>query len=213
MKTIISPLGFETDQLVSCIVKEGIEKGDKIIVLRPEEKEEETRGDSSYENLKDVVKQVSSEIELQKIVLDYRNFQEILAKISKYIRKSEGKVVLNISGGPRIIIIALTVVGIFYRDEIETIYNHSEIDKEIRKINLPSVFQPLKDNEIKILRTIYKKSPLKFKDLVKEIDVSKSTISRIMKRMEEQNLVEIEEKGREKYPSLTLSGEILIRSI
>jgi len=213
MKTIISPLGFETDQLVSCIVKEGVEKGDRIIILRPEEMKEETRGKSAFENLKDIVNQVSEDIDIEKIVLDYRNFQDIVETISKQIKKSEGKTVLNISGGPRVIIIALTVVGIFHRDEIEKIYNHSEIDKEIREIELPSIFQPLKDNEKKLLKTIVEESPLRFKDLVEKVDLSKSSISRLMRKMEDNNLVDIEEEGREKYASLTISGKILIESV
>lgn len=213
MKTIISPLGFETDQLVSCIVKEGIEKRDRIIILRPEEMKEETRGESAYEDLKDIVKQVSKDIDIQKIVLNYRNFEDIVEKISKEIRNTEGEIVLNISGGPRIIIIALTVVGIFYQNKIKRVYNHSEIDKEIRAIELPSTFQPLKENEKKILRTMLEKSPLRFKDLVERVKLSKSSVSRLVQKMEENNLVEVEGKGREKYASLTMSGRILIESV
>ncbi len=213
MKTVISPLGFETDQLVSCIVKEGIEKGDQIIILRPEEMKEETRGESAYEDLKDIVNQVSTDIDIQKIVLNYRNFEDIVETISKQIKKSEGKVVLNISGGPRIIIIALTVIGIYHQDKIERVYNHSEIDKEIRDIELPSIFQPLKENEKKVLKTILGNSQLRIKDLVKGVDLSKSSVSRLVRKMEENNLVEVEERGREKYASLTISGKILIESV
>ena len=36
VKTYISPLGFETTHIISLIVKHGIEKHDRIILLRPE---------------------------------------------------------------------------------------------------------------------------------------------------------------------------------
>ncbi|MEA3324280.1 MAG: hypothetical protein U9Q37_03965 [Euryarchaeota archaeon] len=49
MKTHVSPLGFETTHIISLIVKHGMEKHDRIILLRPVASD--TRADRAVEDI------------------------------------------------------------------------------------------------------------------------------------------------------------------
>ncbi|MDD1750513.1 MAG: hypothetical protein LUO89_11640, partial [Methanothrix sp.] len=64
MKSYISLSGFDSSQIVSLIVKYGIEGGDRIILIRPEV-ELDTRGELTVQAVRDLSRQISSSIDLQ----------------------------------------------------------------------------------------------------------------------------------------------------
>ena len=59
MKTYISLSGFDSSQIVSLIVKYGIEGGDRIILIRPKE-EKDSRGEQTVQAIRDLSKQIDS---------------------------------------------------------------------------------------------------------------------------------------------------------
>ena len=73
MKTYISLSGFDSSQVVSLIVKYGVEGGDRIILIRPEE-ETDTRGEQMVQAIRDLSHQIDSSIGLQVHRVDHRDF-------------------------------------------------------------------------------------------------------------------------------------------
>ena len=211
MKTIITILGFDTSQVFSVIVKDGISKGDGIIILRPIEDTKEMRGEKAYSEIQNLIGQISQEITFRKIILDTSNFSSMLEQISEMLKELEGEIVVNISGGVREISIALTTVTILYNKKISRIYNFSRIDGEIREIELPYLAFSLTGHDKRILDIIIEE-PRKYNELAIELDLSKSSISRIVNELEEKKIVIVKEAGKEKIVHPTLTGK-LIRNI
>ncbi|MFW6196461.1 MAG: CRISPR-associated CARF protein Csa3 [Thermoplasmatota archaeon] len=209
MKTALTPLGFDTSQLISFITKDGISKGDHVMILRPKESPNEQRGDTAFNETKEILNKISEDIKIKKIVLNTKNFEETVLEISNLIDQIEGEIVVNLSGGVRSIIVALTINSIFYHEKIDRVYNLEKIDRNMREIELPFISFELTDNEKKIFTTISKEGPLTYNELVDKLDLSKSTVSRLSKILEKKHIVTIEEKGKQKQVSLSLTGKLI----
>lgn len=209
MKTIITPLGFDTSQIISFIAKDGIERGDRVIVLRPKESPDEMRGKNAFQQTKDILNDISSDIELDKIVLDTKDFQGLIFEISDIMKDIDDEIVVNLSGGVRSILVALTTVTLFEHHQIDRIYNYERIERYMREIDMPYAHCDLKDNEKILLRSISENGPITYNELVEKLGLSKSTVSRLSNILEEKRLVNIKEKGKQKEVHLSLTGRLL----
>ncbi len=208
-KILITPLGFETTPVISFIGKEGIGKGDKLIVLRPEERAEEKRGERAFNQLKETVENFSSDIEIEKIVLDTQDFTGLILDISNILKETDGKTIVNLSGGVRTILVALTACTVFFNSRIRRTYNYEMIEREMKPIELPYVFFDLTENEQKILEKVVKEDNLSYNDLTASLELSKSTVSRLSNRLKNRELVRTETVEKQTKVSPTLTGLLL----
>jgi len=209
MKTVISPLGFETNTIVSFIAKDGIGSGDRVIILRPKESPDETRGDKAYSETKDLLNSISNEIELDKMVLDTKDFEGMILEISNVINDIEGELAVNLSGGARILLVALTTVTIFHHQKIDRIYNHDIVENSMKKIDLPYVEFDLTKNEKELMDTVLKTGPSTYNELVDILGFSKSTVSRLSNLLQEKSLLKISEKGKQMEVCPSLTGKLI----
>lgn len=208
-KTLLTPLGFETTPVLSFIGKEGIGKGDTLIVIRPEERKEEKRGERAFNQLKETVENFSQDIKIEKRVLDTQDFTGLILKISNILKDTEGKTVVNLSGGVRTILVALTACTVFFNSKITRIYNYEIIEREMKSIELPYVFFDLTDNEQKILKKVIEEDTISYNDLTSTMDLSKSTISRLSNRLDDRKLVSTFKVEKQTKVSPTLTGLLL----
>lgn len=213
MKTIITPLGFETTPIVSFIAKDGIEKGDKVIVIRPKESPDEKRGGRAYNESKKLLQSISSDIKMEKVVLDTKDFEGMILKISKIINDIEGEIVVNLSGGVRSILVALTSASVFYNQKIDRFYNHDIIENTMKQVNIPYVHTDLTENEMNLLKTVVKEGPIFYNELVEILDISKSTVSRLSNLLQNKNLLKIDEKYKQMEVSASLTGKLVVDTI
>ncbi len=211
MKTIITPLGFDTSQILSFIAKDGIGKGDRIIILRPEEDEGEMRGQKAFHDMRNIVARISQDIEMEKIVLDTKDFPGMIREISSLLVEAKDEVVVNLSGGVRSVLVALTVCSVFFNQKISRTYNFEELEREMVRIELPYVFFDLTKNEKRMIKALMKGGPMFYRELTEELDLSKSTISRLSAVLEDMRAVRLEEVGKEIRVHLSITGELMNR--
>ena len=216
MKTYISPLGFETTHVISLIVKHGIEKGDHIILLRPIESD--SRADRAVADIKDLTGKVDRTITVDVVPIDHHDFgammlnlMDLIASATQPAAPARGKVIVNLSGGPREILIALTAASMALSDSIYKTTNFSDIDRELREIELPHIARTPDEKVRQILGDIIKNEPTTLTAIAARLGVSESTISRSCAKLADMYMVEITPVGRNKQIALTLSGKVLLK--
>ena len=216
MKTYISPLGFETTHVISLIVKHGIEKGDRIILLRPIASD--SRADRAVEDIKDLTGKVDRTITVDVVPIDHHDFgammlnlMDLIASAAQPAAPARGKVIVNLSGGPREILIALTAASMALSDLIYKTTNFSDIDRELREIELPHIARTPDEKVRQILGDILKNEPTTLTAIAARLGVSESTISRSCAKLADMYMVEITPVGRNKQIALTLSGKVLLK--
>ncbi len=219
MKTYISPLGFETTHIISLIVKHGIEKGDCIILLRPNAPD--SRADRAVEDIKDLTAKVDRTITVDVAKIDHHDFGAMILRFMDLISSAAppappaapagSKVIVNLSGGPREILVALTAASMALSDSIYKTTQFSDIDRELSEIELPHITRTLDKTAWQILDDVLKHEPTTLTAVAGRIGASESTVSRQSAKLAGLRGVEITPAGRKKQIALTLSGRVLLK--
>ncbi|MEA1908782.1 MAG: CRISPR-associated CARF protein Csa3, partial [Euryarchaeota archaeon] len=210
MKTYISPLGFETTHVISLIVKHGIGKGDRIILLQPVASD--PRADHAIDDIKDLTGKVDRTITVDVVPIDHHDFSAMMLRLMDLISSAapsppassilpapaRGKVIVNLSGGPREILIALTAASIALSELVYKTTNFSDIDRELREIELPHIVRTPDAKVRQILGDILKNGPTTLTAITSRLGISESTISRSCAKLADMQAVEITPDGRNK---------------
>lgn len=209
MKTYISLSGFDTSQIISLIVKYGIEGGDRIILIRPEV-EPDDRGEKTVQAIRDLSHQIDSSIDLQIHRVNHRDFEGMVVSLKDLLEKSEDQIIANLSGGPREIFLAFTIACLAEAGRISRTTNYSDIDRSLREITLPNIAAILEDRQKSILRDVGEKQPTTITDIAERLQISESTISRQVSRLADLGALSVQQKGKTKEVRITLTGKILL---
>ena len=209
MKTYVSLSGFDSSQIVSLIVKYGIEGGDRIILIRPEV-ELDTRGELTVQAIRDLSRQIDSSINLQIHRVNHRDFEGMVVSLKELLEKAEGQIIANLSGGPREIFLAFTIACLSQSDKIFKTTNYSDIERSLREIVLPNITAVLDGKQRQILTDVLLNQPTTIGDIAKRLSVSESTISRQVARLAELGALHLVQKGKTKEVRITLTGKILL---
>ena len=209
MKTYISLSGFDASQIVSLIVKYGIEGGDRIILIRPEE-EKDSRGESTVQAIKDLSRQIDSSIEVDIHRVNHRDFEGMVVSLIDLLKKAHGQVVVNLSGGPREIFLAFVVACLSHSQKIFKTTNFSDIDRTMNEIVLPNITHILDERLKRVLKDVSENQPTTITEIAQRLKISESTVSRQIGELAELRALDLTPKGKTKEVRITLTGMILL---
>lgn len=209
MKTYISMSGFDTSQIISLMVKYGIERGDRIILIRPED-EKDSRGESTVQAIKDLSRQIDSSIEVDIHRVDHRDFEGMVTSLIDLLKNAQGQVVVNLSGGPREIFLAFVVACLSSSQKIFKTTNFSDIDRTMNEIVLPNIAHVLDKRLKRVLRDVDLHQPTTITEIAKRLEISESTVSRQIGELLGLKALDLTQKGKTKEVRITLTGKIFL---
>ena len=209
MKTYISLSGFDTSQIVSLIVKYGIESGDRITLVRPED-EKDSRGESTVQAIKDLSRQIDSSIEVDIHRVDHRDFESMVISLIDLLKNAEGQVMVNLSGGPREIFLAFVVACLSESQKIFKTTNFSGIDRTMNEITLPNITHILDERLKRVLKDVSENQPTTITEIAQRLKISESTVSRQIGELLGLKALDLTQKGKIKEVRITLTGKILL---
>lgn len=210
MKTYVSLIGFDTSQFFSLIVKYGIEKNDRIILIRPQ-KETNERGQEAVRQVEDLVKKIDKSIKVDVHKVNYLDFNEMLLSIIDLLESIETEVIANISGGSRDILLAFSIACLTKTRKISKVTNRSDIDQELREISLPYIVHGLDEKLNILLEDIVKHEPTIASEIADRLQISESTISRNLNKLKDLKAIDVNSKGKTNYISTTTTGKIFLK--
>lgn len=209
MKTYISLSGFDASQIVSLIVKYGIEGGDRIILIRPEV-EKDTRGEQTVQAVQNLSRQIDSSINLQIHRVNHWDFEGMVVSLKGLLENTEGQVIANLSGGPREIFLAFAIACLAKPQKIFKTTSFSDIERSLSEIILPNIAAELDEKQKRILGDINKNQPTTITEVAERLGLSESTVSRQVARLTDQKALHLAQKGKMKEVRITLTGKILL---
>jgi len=209
MKTYISTIGFDISQIISVIVKFGIEQGDRFVLIRPEE-ETDQRAQNTFNEIQNFAKQISNDFKVEVFRVPHKDFEGSVLKLMELIRSSEGEIIANISGGPREILVPFVVSCLLNSDKVKKTVNFSDIDRVAREVSFPKIYNIMEEKIQSILLDISKNEPTNITDIAQRNDLSESTISRFISRLASIGAVHVSQKGKIKEIRLSFTGRVLL---
>jgi len=211
MKTYISTIGFDISQIISLIVKYGIEKGDRFILIRPED-ENDPRAENTLNEIQKFTNQIHHDIKIEVFRVPHKDFEGCVIKLMNLISSQEGEIIANMSGGPREVLIPFVIACLINSHKINKTVSFSDMDRMAREISLPRITGLLDEKTKCILGDISEHQPATISGIAKRTKLSESTISRFISRLTDINAVLIAQKGKIKEITVSFTGNVLLSS-
>jgi len=211
MKTYISTIGFDISQIISLIVKYGIEKGDRFVLIRPEE-ENDPRAENTLNEIRKFTNQIHYEIKIEVFRVPHKDFEGCVLKMMNLISSQEGEIIANMSGGPREVLVPFAVACLVNSSKIKKTVSFSDMDRVAREISLPQITCLLDKKTMRLLSDVSEHQPTTITDIAKRTNFSESTISRFITRLVDMHAIIIAQKGKIKEITVSFTGNVLLRS-
>ena len=216
MKTYLSPLGFDTSHVISLIVRCGIERGDRICLIRPKFGED-TRADRAIETIREMSQKIIGDISVDVLRIDNRNVEVMILSLLEEIRAStpplcpDGNLTVNLSGGPREVLVALTTATLILAPRIHQCAIFSDIERETAIYKPPRLPFSIDERAFGILTDIAAHGPTSISEIAGRMQVSESTISRVCAKLASEELIHIQQKKRSRIVTLQFNGKVMLK--
>jgi len=211
MTIYVSPVGYDSTRVTRPILSEGIDDGDRIILLRPDghEHDNDARASEAIEDIERMVNQVQPEVAVTTRTIPPDDFQAAVLECSALIADGSDDLVINFGGGPREIYLAMAIATLAHPDAVDKSLQFSDLDGSVKEIPIPRISGALPESAVETLKIIVQhESGVGIPDLTDELDRAKSTVSRHIRQLEDMDAVTSEMHGKTKYVMPTFSGEL-----
>ena len=213
MQTYVSPVGYDSTRVTRPVLSHGLDSGDTIVLLLPEEDDDDPRSREAVQDIERMLQQLEPNISVESELIPYDNFQDAVFRCLDILDAANGYLTVNFGGGPREIYLALTVAVLGRLENIETVTQFSDINGSVTEISLPYLGQKVSDTDQELLTVISAVGGgTVIPELTKQINRSKSTITRRVNQLEDDGILRTEMHGKTKYVELTFTGEFLLRT-
>jgi CRISPR-associated protein Csa3 len=217
MKTYLSPLGFDTSHIISLIARCGIERGDRICLIRPEYGED-ARAERAIDDVRVMSQKISGDIKVDVLKIDNCGIEDMILTLMDEICAStppflpEGDLIVNLSGGPREVLVALTTATLILSSHIHQCAIFSDITREIETYIPPRL--PLMPNErtLQILTDVAMHNPTSISEIAGRIHVSESTASRVCAKLASEDMINVQQEKRSKIVTLQFGGKVMLKA-
>ncbi len=190
--TLIVTFGFDEKFCYRAIMRNGIGDGDRIILITAGAVEKVL---NAYDHVRKFVSTTYNDVKVELIEVNPRDFVSGVLRVLEILRSVEGRVVVNLSGGMRVLSLmvyaALTLLDKGARIEIELEDFSGVVEISEALVKLPRVLSTLSDEKIKLVKTVKELGEVEAMKLAKILGKDASTVRRHIYELEEASLVEI----------------------
>lgn len=209
MRTYIGPIGFNPTSVTRPILSHGLEHGDAVILIRPEDETDDRRAEETLADIERNLGALEPDITTDIKRIPHEDFGTALVDCQRIIREAKGRRILLIGGGARDVLVPLTIAGLSLTDCIDLVLGFSDIDHAVRELTFPNLTAQVNESALETLSAIHPDHNTTLPDMADGLDHSKSSITRHVNELDEQGLVETWRKGRTKHVRLTITGRLL----
>jgi len=209
VKLLALTLGFDEKFAIRAFLRAGLSFGDKAVIFLAEPLDE--RAVKAWRIVEDIVSKYFSGVNVETVKVNVSEFYSAVSTIAEKLKEaSEGvnEIVVNLSGGMRILILEVLVathlLGLKATVEVEF-----ENFLGLAKFPLELLRTVLEVKEKLILKYIVAKGQTTITNISKDLRISKTTAHRKTWKLAKQGLLKMERKGRIVKCEPTEQGKLL----
>jgi len=210
MTTFVLPIGYDTRRVTRPVVTHGVDADDIIILLRPKDDSDNNRSSQAIADVREFLHEIEPNVTINVQQVRREDFTQTVNDCSNILIDSENPVV-GLCGGPRDILLPLTVVATVHADNLQQTYVFSDIDQNIQEWALPPITAVVPDAASKTLESVAAHGPCSLSLLAERTDKSKSTVGRHLDALEEAGLVRSWMEGKHRHIEVNDAAGVLIR--
>lgn len=207
MTTFILPIGFDTRRVTRPVVTHGVDADDTIVLLRPDGADND-RSSRAVANVTEFLHEIESDVTITVERVGRDDFMQTVIECSDILAATEHPVV-GLCGGPRDILLPLTVVAVVHADHLQQAYVFSDIDEAVQEWTLPPLTATVPETTSETLDTVAEHGPCSLSTLADQLGKSKSTVGRHLDTLEANGLVRSWMEGKHRHVEATDAAHVL----
>lgn len=213
MKTFVATLGWTEWPVASAIIKHGLSRGDKVVLLSPEKKDDRSR--TAINEVKSFVSRFAPYVEVSEISIPVHSPVDAISSIARLVvRESRGKdLIVNLSGGMRILVLETLLALMLTR--VENLVLELQTEDKV-DLQLPLLWRPAKDlspEARSILKVLKERGSISLSNLARALRISLTTAYRLSKHLENIGVITSRKIGKERMMELTTMGKIILATL
>jgi len=215
MRTYISPIGFNSTTVTRPLLSRGIDDGDEVVLIRPAvpEDDPDSRAREAIADVERLLQEIEPTVSVTTERISCREIDTAVLECSDLILAAEGECFVTLGGGARDVLVPLVTATLTHAPLIESALLFSDLDGTVDEWNLPGLTARLHETTKPTLTALKEAGgEASISTLTNVTGQSKSTVTRHVKQLTEEGLVEVWTEGKTKHMEITLVGELLLRS-
>jgi CRISPR-associated protein Csa3 len=212
MVVYLSPIGYDSTRVTRPVLSEGIDDGDRIILLRPKEDQADSRAEEAINDVERMVTQVQPQVSVETKYITHNEFEAAVVECSDLITEGHDSLVVNLGGGPREVYLPVLTALLAHPDAVKKVLQFSDLDGSVSRISLPRISGGVSQPALATLQSVVRsKTEIGIPELADDLDKAKSTVSRHIQELERAEAVRTEMHGKTKVVMPTVSGVLRAR--
>lgn len=206
--TFILPIGYDTRRITRPVITHGVDASDTIILLRPEDDADNEQSSRAIADVEEFLHEIEPNVTVNVQHVSRDSFTRTVNDCSNVLAESENPVV-GLCGGPRDILLPLTVVATVHADRLQQTYVFSDIDQSVQEWMLPPITATVPEAASETLDAVAEYGPCSLSALAENTDKSKSTVGRHLDTLEEAGLIRSWMEGKHRHVEIADAARIL----
>jgi CRISPR-associated protein Csa3 len=214
MKTFILPVGHDTRRVTRPIISHGIDAQDRVVLVRPKtdtSETDESRSSQAIADIRDFLHEIEPKAAIDTDHVSRHTWTDTIVACSDLIRAARNPV-LGLCGGPRDVLLPMTVAGVIHANDLEFAYVFSDIDQSVDTWTLPILSPSIPAVTQETLGALHEFGPCSLSELAECTGASKSTCGRHLDTLEDIGIVDSWSEGKHKYARINESARVLAHS-
>nr|WP_206335674.1 CRISPR-associated CARF protein Csa3 [Natronolimnobius sp. AArcel1] len=212
VRTYISPIGYDTRRVTRPVVKTGLGAEDTVVLLRPSEESDTEQAMQAVADVEQLLQEIEpmascsiERISTETFEATVRDCCTVLADID-----SDSNAIVSLGGGPRDVLLPLTVAALVLSQTVDNALFFSDIDNTVQEWPLPDLTAGVPSRTTDTFETIVTAGDwLSLSTIADETGQSKSTVIRHVNDLEDAGLIESDTSAKAKRIRIAFSGELL----
>jgi CRISPR-associated protein Csa3 len=207
MRTYVSTIGYYDTRVVRPVLGHGVNAGDTVVLLRPYNDDED--GDSAAKDVKQIFSELGPNVEVTVERITHDEFTTAVIECVDVLSAARGETVVNFGGGPREIFLPFSIAALVVVREIDTVLQFTDVDQEVRELELPDLMEPASAKTHETLRAIAElEGETTLPTIAKRSGQSRSTVGRHLDELGAAEAVETNKEAKTRHVALTLGGKL-----
>jgi CRISPR-associated protein Csa3 len=215
MRTYVSTLGFHETRVTRPVIKNGLDDGDRIVLVRPAEEGNTDRATDAVGYVKDMVEEIEPGATVTVERVDTTEFTTAVLQSSDILSAIDPERELNVNfgGGAREVLLPLLIAAVLHAPLVDQAFQYTDVDQEVQALPVPNLTTQIPSNAVdtfELIATIGEEVTLP--DLAAESERSKSTIGRHVEALAESGVVTTRMETNTKYIICSQTGRLMYRA-
>lgn len=207
MRTYISTIGYYDTRVVRPALGHGVNAGDTVVLLRPYNDNED--GDSAVKDVKQIFSELGPDVEVVVESITHDEFATAVTECVDVLSAPREETIVNFGGGPREIFLPFSIAALVAVREIDTILQFTDIDQEVRELELPDLMEPVSAKTHGTLRAIADlEGETTLPAIAERSGQSRSTVGRHLDELEAAEAIQTNKEAKTRHVELMLGGEL-----